>query len=251
MRILWTFCVYNEIEMLPFKIDFIAKNKIDYHVFDNMSTDGSWEWLQRNGIPSERFDSDGMFDLRSNLALIIKKIHEVKPDWAIFAGADDFYVHLKCKSLREAIERADRESFTVINDKFRLFDFHFTGTENPGADPKLTYYFYNKKSQENACFIAKYFPDTNITADRLKNNEERVLKDRDLIFLHYGLRHDWKDRKKEQFLRRKKAWDANKIPKDWGRHYKGLAERSELVFDKNYLLDVRNSEVWERIKDSL
>jgi hypothetical protein len=251
LKIFWVFCVYNEIELLPFKIDFIRKNKIDCYVFDNMSTDGSWEWLQRNGVPSDRFDSDGMFDLILNLRLIINKIHEVRPDWAMFGAPDTFYAHLKCRNLREVIEKADQESFTMINDTYRLMDFMFTGLENGNEDPRVAYRFFSGKTEPNVVCIARYTKDLSIDADQFKSGTAKILYDENFFALHYGLRHDGKERKMNQYARREKAWDAGRTPIGWGSHYKGLIDMGEFICKKDDLSDVREHEIWEQLKNSV
>jgi|GEM_PF-2194620 len=251
MKILWCFCVYNEIELLPFKIDYITKNKINCFVFDNMSTDGTWQWLQRNNIPSERFDSDNMFNLHLNTRLITKKIHEIKPDWAMFPGCDIFYVNREGKTLRQVIEEADRNSFDCINSGYRALTFLYTGTEQPGIDPRLNYMFYTPRKILHEKCIAKYCPGLVIVADHFHFRAKRVMRDPNFLFLHYSLRHDGKKRKIDQYLRRKKAWDKGLVPRHWGYHYKKFAERGKFVYNPSTLSDIRSAKLWEAIKDSV
>jgi len=251
MRILWTFCVYNEIELLPFKIDYMKKNDIDCYVFDNMSTDGSWQWLQKNRIPSERFDSDGMFNLRLNTRLISRKIHELKPDWAVFAGCDIFYVHRENKTLRQVIEEADRNSFGAINSGYKTLTFYYTGTEKPGSDPRLNYVFCSSRKIIHEKCIAKYCTNLVVIADHFKFNTGKVMRDNNFLFLHYSLRHDSEKRKREQYLRRKKAWDSGLVPKHWGHHYEKFIKRGNFSYDPKTLLDIRKSKLWEAIKNTV
>jgi hypothetical protein len=247
MKIFWTFCIYNELELLPFKIDYMKRNGIEFYVFDNMSTDGSWEWLKENKIPSEQFDSKEMFDLSVNLKLLDKKIHEVKPDWAIMAGTDIFYVHLT-KTLVEVIEFADKAGFSCIHDCYRSFQFLFTGDEKPGNDPRLTYMHYASVSLDTIC-IAKYSPSLKLDkADVFTVHDAKRFKDEDFIMLHYSIRHDGKERKTEQYARRKKAWKCGHVDPDYGVHYKRIVEGNKFMSDKSCLFDIRNSKFWERIK---
>jgi hypothetical protein len=251
MRILWTFCIYNEIELLPFKIDYIVKNNIDCYVFDNMSTDGSWEWLQDNKIPSERFDSEGMFNLPLNTRMITKKIQEVKPDWAIFAGCDIFYVHRENKSLREVIEGADLNSFNAINSGYKTLTFYYTGIEKPNTDPRLNYMFYTSRRITHERCIAKYCPSLVVIADHFKFKGSKVMRDNKFLFLHYSMRHDNEKRKTEQYLRRKKAWDRGLTPKQWGCHYERFIKQGKFSYDSSILLDIRKAALWEAIKRSV
>jgi hypothetical protein len=251
MKILWTFCVYNEIELLPFKIDYIVKNNIDCYVFDNMSTDGSWEWLQKTAIPSERFDSEGMFNLRLNTRLITKKIHELKPDWAMFSGCDIFYVHRENKTLRQVIEEADRNSFSAINSGYRTLTFYYTGIEKPGIDPRLNYMFCDSRKILHEKCIAKYCPTLVVIADHFKFKAAKVMRSNNFLFLHYSMRHDGKKRKTEQYLRRKKAWDNGLVPKHWGHHYEKFIKQGKFSYNSSTLSDIRKSKLCESIKSSV
>ena len=57
--------VWNEREYLPLKLEYCKQNKLEPYIIDNMSTDGSWEYLQENKVPSHRLDTGDSFDLRS------------------------------------------------------------------------------------------------------------------------------------------------------------------------------------------
>ena len=90
MRTLCILTIYNEIKFLPYKLQYCIDNNLDLYVIDNMSNDGSWEWLQENNIKSHRFDTDGMFYLKALQKEMVKTVHKEKPDWAIYNGCDLF-----------------------------------------------------------------------------------------------------------------------------------------------------------------
>ena len=180
------------------------------------------------------------------------KIHEVKPDWAMFSGADGFYIHQDCKNLRETIEWLDRESFTAVNDCFNTFVFVYTGSEQKGIDPRLNYMFYVKRSGIHQRCIAKYFPGMSISGDAFRTiGANRIYERNDLVFLHYTLRSDGRERKVEQYARRKKAWDTGMVSKKWGHHYRDFIVKNKFVYNKDKLLDIRNSDLWGQIKSSV
>ena len=255
LRILWTFCIYNEIELLPYKIDYMHKNNIETFIFDNMSTDGSWEWLQQNNIPSQQFDSNGMFDLVLNMNLLQNKIHELSPDWAILSGADIFYVHLAHKNLRKAIESLDKDGYNAVNSGFRAFNFRFT--ESPeeisgkSKDPRLVYKYYTEDVVKDTC-IAKYCPQLKIAGDHFIVPNQKTYQNKNLIFLHYCFRHDAKARKTEQYNRRKKAWDSGRVPTGWGRHYKKMVENDSFTRNKADLHNIeKNTTLLYKIRESV
>lgn len=250
MKIFSAFCIYNEIEMLPFKIDYMNKNNIDYYIFDNISDDGSWEWLQDNKIPSEKFDSNGMFNLSVNLKLVIDKIHEVKPDWVTMAAPDMFYVHLQ-KSLRQFIEYVNTLGFNGIVSAYVPFSFKFTGEESGGNDPRLTYMYYSSKGVHNIA-IAKYSESLSLKhPDQFDIIGKKLYADRNFAMLHYHMRHDCKERKTTQFIRRKKWCDSQPNFKKFQAGYERLVRTNSFLFKKELLLDVTKSKFWDAIKRSV
>ena len=90
MKVLCILTIYNEIEFLPYKIKYCKENDLDLYIIDNMSNDGSWEWLQKNNIKSHRFDTNEMFDLKALQGEIISTVHKEKPNWVIYNGCDLF-----------------------------------------------------------------------------------------------------------------------------------------------------------------
>ena len=83
MNIINIICCYNEINYLPYFIRFYQSQNIDIFVLDNYSNDGTWEWLQKNQISCERFDTDESFDVVKQQNLRIQKYKELNPDWVI------------------------------------------------------------------------------------------------------------------------------------------------------------------------
>ena len=57
MRVMCILTVWNEREYLPLKLEYCKQNKLEPYIIDNMSTDGSWEYLQENKIPSHRLSN--------------------------------------------------------------------------------------------------------------------------------------------------------------------------------------------------
>lgn len=257
MKILWVFAVYNELELLPFKLDCINKNNMECYAFDNMSTDGSWEWLSQNGVPSEQFDSKGAYNLAQITDLYDRKIHEVKPDWAITAAPDMFYVHRKFRNFREVIERVNDSGFNIFDSGFRTFTFKFTGLERPGRDPRLTYRYYVDMYENNSC-IAKYNPQQRVYADWIVIPDEKIYRSSDFVLLHYAMRHDGQERKTAHYARIQEAWKRGLIPLNWGRHLEKVVAAQKYVpehlkfvsYPKN-LSDIERSDFWHVIKNSV
>ena len=75
------------------------------------STDGTWEYLQENKVPSHRLDTDDSFDLRVLQNDIVETIHREKPDWVIYNGCDLFPVTME--PLHDALSRLDSRGFNL------------------------------------------------------------------------------------------------------------------------------------------
>ena len=86
MRVMCILTVWNEREYLPLKLEYCKQNKLEPYVIDNMSDDGSWEYLQDQGVKSHRVDTDGSFDLRILQDEIVDRRRErwVRPIQHIF-----------------------------------------------------------------------------------------------------------------------------------------------------------------------
>tara|TARA_B100000315_G_C14180540_1_gene408697 strand:- start:132 stop:455 length:324 start_codon:yes stop_codon:yes gene_type:complete len=107
MKVIGIQNIWNEIDYLPLKIKWCEKNNIEPYIIDNMSDDGSWEWLQKNNIPSHRFDTGGAFHLSKLNDEMTKTLHKIKPSWIIYMGCDEFFVG--DKPLIKTFKQYDKE----------------------------------------------------------------------------------------------------------------------------------------------
>lgn len=112
MKILSIANVYNEINFLKYRLKWSKYNQFDLFIVDNMSNDGTYEFLKQHQIAHSRIDTDGAFHLFMLQEEINKKIHEIKPDWVIYHGADMFY--FSENGCRYDIERADSEGYELL-----------------------------------------------------------------------------------------------------------------------------------------
>jgi len=202
-------CVYNEIDILPNQIKYIKSQGLEPYVLDNYSTDGTWQWLQENNIPSHQFDTKGTFDLEENhkLMLMLAKNLSPKFQWVYFADADLFPVCIDF-TIKEIIELADQHDFNSIFAR----TFHFANTGEKGKDN-----IFNKYNKVNGgdrwLKIVKIKDLKKLAGDgcvmdpmdyvtRIYNNE--------IILFNYGNVKSLKDRKK--------AW-KNGLNKNYGKAY--------------------------------
>lgn len=248
MRILACGVVWNEIDVLPYLLEYFKTQGIDVFIFDNFSDDGTWECLLDNGIECERISSNGSFDLVRFIKKREEKWKEAKPDWCIFLDADEFPLTFQFACLKEFIEDRDRMGFNVI--KQTRINFRPTGTEDfSKGDPRKVYrYYFIKfplgKGHPMCERIFKYSDEINLVShgghfvDRL--NKKISMESLDNPIFHYSFREQAKERTLQRFNRRNKDEETTKL--NWNRHYGKFIEKDKWLWDKDELNDIENPE---------
>lgn len=241
MNIVLIQVIYNEIEMLPWKYRWAKENGIKLFTFDNGSTDGSWEWLEKYGkkravhLGHDHLETLDIFSLRLNNRAIVKKFHEIKPDWCIVAGCDSFYKVLDYPiQLNRFIEIADDMGYNVI-DCSRCFNFYYTGSENDANDPRKEYHYYEEVQGWNVYLIAKYQNDFEIDGDQFKFNNMKLLQHNGFVCLHYWFRSDARERFIRKWQRRYQSWQKNIDIEAHDSHYSKIVMEDRWVRDKEEL----------------
>jgi hypothetical protein len=237
-KVLCILTVWNEIDYLPLKLQFCKDNKLDLYVIDNMSNDGSWEWLQENNIPSHRIDTDDSFDLRRLQDEIVKTIHRLKPYWAIYNGCDLFPI--SDKPLYDSIMELDEKGYNIAS--IDCCGFFNTGENHDNFNPFNTFFYYGSIRTYN--MIHKYHPNVRYLADNVSFPGQRVGK-LNGIMINYGNTKSAEERA-ETLKRRRKAWD-NGEPRGHGVHYI-TGEKLNWVRNKEDLIDVRNTKYYPYIQ---
>ena len=233
--------VYNEIKMLPWKYQWAKENGIKLFTFDNGSTDGTWEWLEKVGkkrsvhLGHDHLETLDIFSLKLNNRAIIKKFHEIKPDWCIVAGCDSFYKVSDCPiQLDRFIEIADDIGYNAI-DCSRTFNFYYTGSENDNNDPRKEYFYYTENRDWNVHLIAKYQKDFEIDGDQFKFKDINLLQCDGFVCLHYWFRSDARERFIRKWQRRHQSWQKGIDVRDHGGHYPLIVMEDRWVRGKEEL----------------
>jgi hypothetical protein len=238
MRVMCILTVWNEREYLPLKLEYCKQNKLEPYIIDNMSTDGSWEYLQENNIPSHRLDTGESFDLRMLQNDIVETIHREKPDWAIYNGCDLFPVTIE--PLHDALARLDRRGFNLA--QIECVNFFNTGEERGKKDPFNTYFHYGTLNKFN--MIHKYNPVLRYLADDVSFPGQR-LGIIEGMMINYG-NTKTKEEREGTLKRRRKAWE-NGEPPGHGSHYLE-GERNNWIWPKEDLTDVRETKYWKYVE---
>lgn len=230
MKILMIHTSYNELPLLRYKAEHCRQNHLDLFIIDNMSTDGSKEFLKENNIPHSFIDTNNSFDLRPLLQAMHEKIHQLRPDWFIYAGVDMFPEAQP--SLTSMILKADQDGFTQL--RFRQMIISYTGeVRSPEQNPFNNYFYYREAPKQ--VLISKYDPSIRIVPDGIFR-AKKIIKDDAGIFFEMHASKTTEERL-ETFQRRKKAW-AGGMNKGWGIHYPAEAAVN-FTYDKNKCLNIR------------
>ena len=240
MRTLCILTIYNEIEFLPYKLKYCNENDLDLYIIDNMSNDGSWEWLQDNNIKSHRFDTNEMFDLRSLQTEMIKTVHSEKPDWVIYNGCDLF--PLIEGSLGEKLEEVNKEGYNLASIDYAMF----CNTGEEKGNPFETYFYYHWF--RNLKMIHKYETVFDYYGDAVKLKSPNKIYKLEGMMPNYGSTKD-KTERNETYARRKKAWDKGVTPEGHGVHYKSGNE-IDWIWKKEDLTDIRNTKYYKYIQQA-
>lgn len=242
MHILLPMLCYNSLDIIPYTIKYYQKEDIDIFVLDNYSTDGSWEYLQDNNIPSKRVDTNNCFDLNQLLHYKEEIIHQKKPDWIIVSGSDDFI--LTPTPMIDFIQNINNNGFDII--EIPLIRFLNTGEIKKNfSDPRDIFFYYEQYEPMKVIHSYKkfdnYFADTPIM-----NSDHMIIQPSNCLFIDYGNTRGF-EKREEEYKRRKLAWKRG-LPEHFGSHFKNASERN-WIWDKKDLSDIRKSEYWNIINN--
>lgn len=232
MKILAIGFVYNEIEFIKYKHKWSIDQDIDLYIIDNMSNDGTWEYLQENKILSHRVDTNQSFNLIKLQSEVINVLHRIKPNWYIYHGADLFF--FTKDGIKNDIIMADSEGYDSISLKH--LEIRNSGeTFKTGMNP-FEVYFYGT-IEPNLIMVGKYHDKIGISGDSVSNSKTKIIKSG--LLVNYGMTKSKKDRE-ETLKRRQKAWNEG-LNFNYGKHYT-KAKENNWVWDLNKLTNIKETE---------
>ena len=228
--------VWNEIDYMPLRKRYCDENNLELYVVDNMSDDGTWEYLQDNNISCHRIDTNGTFHLSMLQQEVARTVHDQElttDDWVIYSGCDQF----ACidRNIHDWLHSLSSRNINTISSK--LMSMFNTGELHEKFDPVNTFHHGNIMKQTRE-FIHKYTAHFKYIADGLHMNSKKRL-DFPGITINYGQTKPAEERE-ATFARRRKAWTQG-LPKAWGSHYKSGQSR-KWKWDEQQLIDIRESQ---------
>jgi hypothetical protein len=160
--------VYNEEDIVFETVSKLINNEIDVYIINNGCTDGTIDKINalvgRGVIKIEnlKIEENGkkVFRLERILERVEAITKELNYDWYLHVDADEIrYAPWLGYSLKDGIERVNKEGFNLIN--FKLFNFRTTET-----------YFYNNSFEESMLYYSDIDAHSDIQIKCWKNNGE-------------------------------------------------------------------------------
>lgn len=222
---------HNEIDFIKYKHLWCIDQGLDMYIIDNESDDGTSDYLAQHGIKSHRFDTNGEFHLRKLQAELVRVLDELKPDWFVYLGVDEF-LFMPNRIYDEIVQANKQGYFAIRSGIYNVFN---TG-ELAGENPFDTYFYYSMADSQVR--IGKYRPFMRIEGDNyITKNCKTVI---DSVLINYGMTKP-KEQRERTYQRRVKAWN-NGLNKLLGVHY-SQANLNQWIWDKDSLNDFRQSEI--------
>lgn len=240
-KVLCIMTIYNEIDFLPYKVEWCRRNGLDLYVIDNYSTDYSYEWLKAHNINCHRVDTKGTFDLRILQNEILKTTNEIKPDWVVYCGADLFI--FTEKPIINLCMEAEAVGKNIIG--FPLINMCYAGEKREG-NIFTTFFQYKKMHQIE--FVYKWSGAIEYNGDVIKIPDRNPFEC-DGVMINYG-KIKTPERRKEIIHRRRLAWLMG-LDRSFGRHYLSEERRKFRQFNKDELKDIRKSVHWKYLEKYL
>ena len=232
MRVVAIAFVWNEINFIKYKHRWSEDQGIELYIIDNMSVDGTWEYLQENKIPSHRFDTNGSFNLAKLQDEVIKTLHKIKPDWYIYHGADLFF--FTPDGIKNDIIKSNNEGYDSISLKH--LEIRNSGEPfDPGMNLFETYFYGTV--EPDLIMVGKYHDKIGISGDVISHNKTKSIKSG--LLVNYGMTKSKKERD-ETLKRRQKAWDEG-LRSGYGKHYPKAKEK-DWVWDRSDLINIGETE---------
>jgi len=238
MKILVALCVYNELPYLPVLIDYYTNQGCEMLFVDNMSTDGTYEYLVERGMKVSRLDTNESWNLIPLIAALDGAIKKEQPDWVVHTGADLYYSF--DNTIKEEIMVAESEGY----DQLAVRSYYMHNTGEVFRTPLQNNYLWGMYRQE-FIMIGKFKEGFSLRADNITFAHPRIKPMNGWIFNYGGCKPAEEQEVKLQ--RRQKAWDEGlPIAVGW-HHLEG--KRRNWIWDKKDLIYIPDyPEVWNYLK---
>lgn len=238
-------CTRNEYPYLKYLLPYIQRQDIDVVIVDHGSTDQTIDYVQSKWncpvIGLFKMPFEGSFSLSRQLQLKWKIQNLLQHHWVVHHDADEIMQHRNGRSLREAIEEADREGYNVINfDEFVFLPKPNQDLEgrNYLREAKRYYYFATEPLRLQRVF------KRSISTDNPKYNGHKIFDENSRIYpKNHTLRHYIGLSYQHLFDKyMHRNFDAEDIEKGWHRNRLNIDRKNLRLPNKHpYLQSLKNS----------
>lgn len=220
MRALTISFMYNEQEMLPYRLAYQAYHNIPIYIIDNESNDATpgiiKEWQEKRPdilIGSHRFSTNGenhLIKLQGELLKTARNLHRQSPiQWLNWCGCDLFWA---VDNIRSQLNHADINGF----DRIQTSAYHVIRQE---SEEGLLFYECNHVIKVPKVVLwARYNPNLKLNGDVMAGGWPMISQD---AFYNFGFTKS-KESREDTYKRRQKAWN-NGLPQGLGAHYNRFA----------------------------
>lgn len=241
MRTLMITFVYNELKYLPHVINYYKKNGCEIYIIDNMSNDGTYEWLVENNIPCHRIDTQEAFHVRVLEDDLIATVNRLKPDWVIFGSADLY--HVTKLPISEYIEVIDARGYNQLTLPC-ISAIPISADELTSKTP-LSENFFNALYYQPLTMISKYGKDFYLDGDTLRVENPRPYISGEGVSINYGPCKPVEEQEVKR-LRTQKAWEQG-MNRGYSVHYE-KAKKINWVYPADRSFDLKTSPYYEYIR---
>lgn len=218
---------YNEEDFISWTILNLLNNGIDVHIFDNWSTDRTFEIASSFNNPSvkvERFPDHQ--EECTSLTVRLKALEEIarhsKYEWIINHDVDEIRTTGSSESIRQFIDRMDRRGYTAINHRLMVYSPRegWTGEQNPET------FFTNQIKTSHVDNINPHIKCWKRGSQKVElvssggheaKFADRIIPHQKLILKHYPLRTQAHARRKLE--ERKRSYAEQELEQGWHVQY--------------------------------
>jgi hypothetical protein len=240
MRILATTFAYNERKYIEQWVNYYRSQGCELYVLDNMSTDGTYEWLVENKVPCAQVDTGKAFHLHKLQDELMWDLEIIKPDWVVYNGIDLFTVTEK--KLCDTLKELDDQGYNQL--QLPCYNVFNTGEE---FGTPLQKHFTRGGLYRNLIMTAKYEKGFNIRNDNLGIENENPRRVAGYMFNYGGCKPA--QEQEEKLQRREKAWSEG-LPSNVGKHFRAGRARG-WVYGKDETEDLSIEPFWKYIEKTI
>jgi len=242
--------VYNEVDIVEEVIQHLLSQGIDLVVLDNGSTDGSYEICKKfaeKGLITLNQVKTSKFDFPLILRILYDMALTRNPDWLIRSDQDEILESgTENLTLKEAIEQEDDKGCNLI--QFNVFEFFATNDDNLTAKSIKDKFRYYSWQHDYAYRAWKHIPGVRVENEAghmpiFPEGCQYRISEKKFVMRHYRFRNkEQAIKNNEQRILRTKDIPERKI--GWYAHFDKISKKQFEPVDFNLLNKYNEDNNW-------